>query len=595
MKKTLTVVATLAMTAALSMSVFAADHTPGGVPEVNPTQIHKGDEEAFEQGEWVNGVEADCGHDGIWRYSCTSDPSQFHEIHVPASNYEHTWSSEVDGEEWGKVIKDATCTEEGEAIDYCKVCGETRSKTRKLEKTPHMYEWEEVEGSFKKATCVADGEVKYHRVCENCGAVEKKNGKEVIEKDTWKWQDPGQNDDEYNVAHKWESWIHEKAATCDAEGTDIRWCKVCGAKQKKTLPILDPVWTKVVKSDMIDCYTEKVTYTCAVCEGKNNPDHKAYEDIRTTRAHTFNAKPDETKPATCLNWGYDIYECKDFAIDSQDGEHKHTDVVDTVEKKNLDGTKTTLEVLDGWKVEWHEPLGHDWGEWVERHKGETTTYWLRTCKRCKETEEQISNDKPEDTPVPQVGKNGFIEDNDGKWRLYENDKVNEKFSGIYEYNGGEFLLEKGVLKDDANGLNLVDKTWYFLANGQVQRTDGFAEYDNNWFMIKNGELDEKANGLYTYKTDEGEGVFLFAAGRLRTDVSGLWQDHYGTYGPADTWYFLADGQVVDFTGVAEYNGAFFVVEKGVFNNSYNGTIDYDGATFNVVNGQLYDQVAKEAA
>ena len=114
-------------------------------------------------------------------------------------------------------------------------------------------------------------------------------------------------------------------------------------------------------------------------------------------------------------------------------------------------------------------------------------------------------------------------------------------------------------------------------------------------MIKNGELDKDANGLYTYKTDEGEGVFLFAAGRLRTDVSGLWQDHYGTYGPADTWYFLADGQVVDFTGVAEYNGSFFVVEKGVFNNSYNGTIDYDGATFNVVNGQLYDQVAKEAA
>ena len=62
-------------------------------------------------------------------------------------------------------------------------------------------------------------------------------------------------------------------------------------------------------------------------------------------------------------------------------------------------------------------------------------------------------------------------------------------------------------------------------------------------------------------------VFLFAAGRLRTDVNGLWQDHFGTYGPADTWYFLADGQVVDYTGVAEYNGSFFVVEKGVFNNT----------------------------
>lgn len=591
MKKTIAVVATLAMAAALSVSAFAADHTGGGVPEVNPTQIHKGDEEAFKQGEWVNDVEADCGHDGIWRYSCSSDPSKIHEIHVAATG-EHKWSSEEDGEEWGKVTKDATCTEEGEAIDYCKVCGETRTKIRKLDKTPHTYKEKEIEGSFKKATCAADGEVRYHNVCENCGDIQKKDGKEVTRKDTWKWDDPGKNDDEYNAAHKWENWVHEKAATCDATGTDIRWCKVCGAKEKKTLPVLDPVWTKAVKSEMIDCYTEKVTYTCAVCEGKKNPDHKAHEDIRTTKAHTFNAKPDQKIEATCLNWGYDLYLCKDFDIDSQDDKHHHTDVVEKVEKKNLDGTKTTLEVLDGYKVEWHEPLGHDWGEWIERHKGDTSTYWLRTCKRCKATEEQISNDKPTETPVPQVGKNGFIEDEDGTWRLYENDEVNKKYTGLYNYNGGEFFLNKGVLDEKANGLNLIDGTWYFLANGQVQRgVNEPALYDNNWFMLKDGELDENANGLYPY---DG-GTFLFAAGKLRRDVNGLWQDAYGTYGEAGKWYFLAEGQVVDYTGVAEYNGAFFVVEKGVFNNEYNGTIEYDGATFNVVNGQLYDQVKTEEA
>jgi len=195
--------------------------------------------------------------------------------------------------------------------------------------------------------------------------------------------------------------------------------------------------------------------------------------------------------------------------------------------------------------------------------------------------------EPEEIPML---KDGFILDEDGKWRLYDNGEVAADFTGIYAYNGGEFFLNRGVLEEDASGLNYIDDTWYFLANGQVQRVDGFAEYDDNWFMIKNGVLDQDANGLYTYKTNEGEGVFLFAAGRLRTDVNGLWQDAYGTYGEAGKWYFLANGQVVDYTGVAEYNGAFFVVEKGVFNNNYNGTIKYDGATFNVVAGQLYDQV-----
>ena len=243
------------------------------------------------------------------------------------------------------------------------------------------------------------------------------------------------------------------------------------------------------------------------------------------------------------------------------------------------------------------PMGDDDERslWVEIPDRKRKVHWyrIRTCKVCKATEETITQGdaEPEDPQYPAVKKNGLIQDEDGVWRLYKDDKVDETFTGIYEYNGGEFYLAKGVLQNKANGLNLVNGTWYFLSQGQVQRKDGFAEYDKNWFMIDNGELDKDANGLYPY---DG-GVFLFAAGRLRTDVSGLWQDHYGTYGPADTWYFLANGQVVDYTGVAEYNGAFFVVEDGVFNNSYNGTIEYDGATFNVVNGQLYDQVAKEAA
>ena len=106
----------------------------------------------------------------------------------------------------------------------------------------------------------------------------------------------------------------------------------------------------------------------------------------------------------------------------------------------------------------------------------------------------------------------------------------------------------------------------------------FAEYKGEWFIIVNGMLDEKANGLYEY---DG-GLFVFAAGKLRKDVNGLWQN------PKDgKWYFLANGQVQKVSQVASYNGEFFVIKDGVLDTDYNGTIEFDGKTFNVVKGQLY--------
>ncbi len=598
MKKTLAVVATLAMTAALSMTAFAEDHVPSIPSDV--TLEHEGEETNFEEGKWKK--EPTCTEDGIWRYECGVTPGTFHEVIIPALG--HTWSSEVDGREWGKVTVEPTCTEEGEAIDYCKECGEENpDNTRVLEKVPH--EWKQVqdEHTFEKATCVSDGkEVSlYHNECKNCGEVQTDDDGEMIviapekENSTWKWTNPGDKADSKNEPHKWVDWTVEEEATCTKEGSEIRWCTVCGIKQERTIAKLKPQW-KQKSSKMLNCYEEEITYTCANCDGKN-PDHNKVE-VKDVKSHTWATKPDKTlsKAPTCTTWGYSVYPCTHVNTGDSD-EHKHTDVVRTVKKTNEELGKAytiTVKELDGYKYEYVEPKHHQFGEWVKRNTSNGTTYWIRTCKVCKATEETITqgDTKPTTDPVyPSVKKNGFVEDEDGVWRLYKDDKVDETFTGIYEYNGGEFYLEKGVLQNKANGLNLVKGTWYFLAQGQVQRKDGFAEYDKNWFMIDNGELDKDANGLYSY---DG-GVFLFAAGRLRTDVNGLWQDHYGTYGPADTWYFLANGQVVDFTGVAEYNGSFFVVEKGVFNNSYNGTIEYDGATFNVVNGQLYDQVAKEAA
>lgn len=178
--------------------------------------------------------------------------------------------------------------------------------------------------------------------------------------------------------------------------------------------------------------------------------------------------------------------------------------------------------------------------------------------------------------------NGLHKDDDGVYRYYVNGELQKDYTGMIEDNKEKYLVVKGVLATDINGLwhSDVDKVWYFFVEGHV-RADytGVALYDGEWFYVSNGKLDEGVTGLVPYNG----GTFLFTDGRLRNDVNGLWQD---VNNPAD-WYFLALGQVQNqYSGVAQYDGAFFVVKNGKLDTSYNGTIKYDGKTFKVVNGQL---------
>ena len=174
--------------------------------------------------------------------------------------------------------------------------------------------------------------------------------------------------------------------------------------------------------------------------------------------------------------------------------------------------------------------------------------------------------------------NGLHEDKDGVTRYYVDNKVSE-VTGIITYAGREYLVNKGVLCEDTHGVTLVGDTFYFLANGCVQRGfTGVTIYDGQSFYLNNGEVDTEINGLVPYNG----GTFLFAAGRLVKEHNGLWQDFDGS------WYFLALGQVqTQYTGVAEYDGACFYVKNGKLDTTKNGTITIDGVKYTAVDGQLY--------
>ena len=186
-------------------------------------------------------------------------------------------------------------------------------------------------------------------------------------------------------------------------------------------------------------------------------------------------------------------------------------------------------------------------------------------------------------------KNGLHKDADGKYRYYIDGKVATEFVGFVDYDDSKFYVNKGIYDDDFNGVmidpNSDPYVWYFCAKGQVQtQHKGLAEYDGAWFYIENGKVADKMNKFVEY---DG-GLFAVGAGRIIKEYSGLMQDPENT--KTGDWYFFANGQAqTQYTGLVQYDGHWFYVQKGKFDPAYNGKVTYDGAEFEVVNGEAQVQ------
>ena len=171
------------------------------------------------------------------------------------------------------------------------------------------------------------------------------------------------------------------------------------------------------------------------------------------------------------------------------------------------------------------------------------------------------------------------------WVYMENGQRNQKYTGYVDYDGSKFYISGGTLDTGLNGVmidpNSHPYVWYFNANGQVQTKHvGLALYDGEWFYIKNGRV---ATGMNAFVEYDG-GLFAVGDGRIISEYSGLMQDPENTQ--TGDWYFFAKGQAqTQYTGLTEYDGHWFYVTEGYFDPNYTGTVWYDGAQFDVVNGE----------
>ena len=405
----------LCMLSGIALADDDGDSAPDGTPWDDATRAH-----AEYLGEYRVVVEATCTEKGIGRYDCSFGDGHFHELFIPALGHEfddeawkvvkeptctekgteqnvctrcgktitrdikalgHEWSSESQDVNWGRVIKEPTCQEEGLAEDYCLRCGEVNTfvKPRVIEKVDHS--WMLNTDEMMWPTCLGNGEAYY--VCEYCGEqLVDENGDtvyyEVTIEDIQNWFDYPEFD-----GHDWDNWVVAEQPTCFKEGSEVRWCKICGDKQEVTIDKLAAVYEPVQPSRLIDCYTEEVTYRCILCEGKEDADgnvaHPDYTETKDVVAHTFKHEKayvvEDVKP-TCEEEGYIAYKCvfEDSIAHTVGDRYEYDKVIIPA-------------------------LGHDWNGWVERvapgAQDNEYGYWIRECKRCGKVEERISKYAPE--------------------------------------------------------------------------------------------------------------------------------------------------------------------------------------------------------
>ena len=283
---------------------------------------------------------------------------------LPLVHKEHVWND-------GEISKDSTCTEAGEKVYTCKVCGET--KTEEIAALGHSYseEWT----VDKEATCEEAGSKSHH--CTRLGCDSKTEVTEIAALDhewgegketkaptcteagektyTCTRCDKTKTEAIEALGHAYsEEWTVDKEATCEEAGSKSHHCTRpgCDSKTEVTeIAALGHEWGEGKETKAPTC-TEagEKTYTCTRCDATKT---EAIEAL----GHAYSEEWTVDKEATCEEAGSKSHHCTRLGCDS----------------------KTDVTVI--------EALVHEWCEGKETKAPTCTEAGEKTytCTRCNAT------------------------------------------------------------------------------------------------------------------------------------------------------------------------------------------------------------------
>ena len=332
---------------------------------------------------------------------------------LPLVHKEHVWND-------GEISKDSTCTEAGEKVYTCKVCGET--KTEEVAALGHSYsdEWT----VDKEATCEEAGSKSHHCTRPGCDS---KTDVTVIEALGHEWGegketkaptcteagektytctrcDKTKTEAIEALGHAYsEEWTVDKEATCEEAGSKSHHCTRpgCDSKTEVTeIAALGHEWGEGTETKAPTC-TEagEKTYTCTRCD-------KTKTEAIEALGHAYSEEWTVDKEATCEEAGSKSHHCTRPGCDSKSevtviealghewGEGKETKAPTCTEA----GEKTyTCTRCSATKTEEVAALGHDYSDEWTVDKEATTTETGSKSHHCK-----VCGDKTDVTIIPMI-------------------------------------------------------------------------------------------------------------------------------------------------------------------------------------------------
>ncbi len=261
------------------------------------TSCHK---HSYEQSEVIK--EATCDAAGQAKFVCSCGEEETRD--VPAKG--HTWGE--------AQVVEPSCYKDGYTYKTCAVCEAESEHTDIVPKSDEYHNYEEIFTTEPDCSNLQHGLKEW--VCSYC-----------------KQKDPSQAAQRVEYNHDYE--VIETPATCEAPGSIVETCKVCGAPgRNEVIPQLEHTPVKVADREA-DCDNPaRVEYQCSVCE------HVWAEGEGEGLGHDWEEK---TQAPTCTTPGYDYKECKRC--------HAKENLPGTTEE----ATGHTVDYNDPTKVERNEP------------------------------------------------------------------------------------------------------------------------------------------------------------------------------------------------------------------------------------------------
>lgn len=325
----------------------------------------------------------------------------------------YVWAVEDDdktdktGHSWyWKTIKEATCATDGSMQKTCSVCGATDGDPVVIEATG-WHDWQnDWDNILYLPSCASNDQNVGHGlttvVCATCGA------KENWTKDFWIWDYQNYLRDKGDFAaadqfdgHTWDAWKDADKATCLANATQKRWCKVCNKIEYREVEntqlnhefVAADVTCEIAEGDEIE-------FTCRLCKTT-----KTYYRVTSDDVDTLNEKG---AVVLGLSDGTGAFNAKTVVSHTmeapKDSKDYYYDEDDNVVEIGKD-TKVPCEAVTYHKYvckvcgfEQEKKVGtkaHEYTEWVkiEDAAGETAR-WERHCKNCDKIEVKASTDTP---------------------------------------------------------------------------------------------------------------------------------------------------------------------------------------------------------